>query len=240
MQYDGDLLIPRTFLVQPPHIERTFGEHLARNQIRQLACSETQKYGHVTYFWNGNRGGMFDEATEKYIEVPSDRVPFEQRPWMKAAEITDATIRALGDRDIRFARINYANGDMVGHTGNRQAAIMAVEAVDLSLARLLEAMERLQGITIVTADHGNADEMYEIDEKTKQYAKDKQTGEYMPKTAHTLNPVPLTIVDPLSRGEYELDPAVTRRRLSNIAATALALMGYHAPEGYDPSLVRFR
>jgi 2,3-bisphosphoglycerate-independent phosphoglycerate mutase len=239
MQYDGDLLIPRSFLVSPPHIEHTMGELLARNKIRQLACSETQKYGHVTYFWNGNRGGMFDEQTERYVEVPSDRIPFEQRPWMKAAEITDTTISVLSAGGFGFARINYANGDMVGHTGDRQAAIVAVEAVDLSLRRLLAAMAHLQGITIVTADHGNADEMYELNEKTKQYLTDER-GEFLPKTAHTLNPVPLTIVDSGYRGEYELDPSVTPRRLSNIAATALTLMGYRAPEGFDPSLVRLR
>ena len=126
MQYDGDLLIPGRFLVSPPSIERTMGEYLARNGVAQLACSETQKYGHVTYFWNGNRGGKFDEALETYVEIPSDLVPFEQRPWMKAAEITDATIARLESGAFPFARINYPNGDMVGHTGDHRAAVMAV------------------------------------------------------------------------------------------------------------------
>jgi len=239
MQYDGDLLIPKVFLVPPPAISHTMGEYLARGGIAQLACSETQKYGHVTYFWNGNRSGMFSEEHERYVEVPSDRVPFEQRPWMKAAEITDVTIEALASGRFRFARINYANGDMVGHTGVREAAILAVETVDLSLGRLLAAMQRLGGVTLVTADHGNADEMYEWDKKKKDFVRD-EAGRTAPKTAHTLNPVPFTIVDPLFRGEYELDPGVGQPCLSNLAATALGLMGYQPPEVFDPSLIRFR
>jgi 2,3-bisphosphoglycerate-independent phosphoglycerate mutase len=239
MQYDGDLLIPKSFLVTPPAISHTMGEYLAKNGIHQLACSETQKYGHVTYFWNGNRGGKFSEETELYIEVPSDLVPFEQRPWMKAAEITDRTIEALSSGRFRFARINYANGDMVGHTGVREAAILAVQAVDLSLGRILAAMEKLRGITLVTADHGNADEMYEWDKKKKDFVRD-DAGKPAPKTAHTLNPVPFTIVDPLFHGEYELDSSIKEPRLSNLAATALTLMGYRAPAKYDPPLIKLR
>jgi len=239
MQYDGDLLIPKAFLVSPPHIEKTMGEYLARSGICQLACSETQKYGHVTYFWNGNRGGKFDDETETYVEIRSDLVPFEQRPWMKAAEITDATIEQLRSGRFPFARINYANGDMVGHTGKLTAAILAVEAVDLSLGRLLSAMERMGGVTIVTADHGNSDEMFEVDKKKGGFKLD-EAGRPRPKTAHTLNPVPCTIVDPGFNGEYEIDPSLDKPGLSRVAATALALMGYRAPEHFDPALIRLR
>jgi len=237
MQYDGDLLIPRSFLVSPPQIERTMGEFLARNQVYQFACSETQKYGHVTYFWNGNRGGKFDDATERYVEITSDLVPFEQRPWMKAAEITDATLEALASKQYPFMRINFANGDMVGHTGDREAAILAVQSVDLCLERVLAAVRNAGGITIVTADHGNADQMYEVDKKTKAFKLDEQ-GLPCSKTAHTLNPVPMTIVD--LPPAYELDPTVESPALSNVAATALSLMGYEPPEGFDPALIRPR
>ena len=113
--------------------------------VSQLAICETQKYGHVTYFWNGNRSGMFDDGTETYIEIPSDRVPFEQRPWMKAAEITDRLIAELRTGRHRFARVNYANGDMVGHTGAFDATVLAVEAVDLQLARLAQGRRRTPG-----------------------------------------------------------------------------------------------
>jgi len=163
MEYDGDLHVPAHYLVSPPVIDRTLSEYLIHQQVRQFACSETQKFGHVTYFWNGNRSGMFDSTMETYMEVPSDLVPFEQRPWMKAAEITDATIDQLQRGTFRHGRINYANGDMVGHTGKRESAILAVQIVDLQLARLLPVVARLQGALIVTADHGNADEMYEHD-----------------------------------------------------------------------------
>ena len=110
---------------------------------------------------------MFDDGTETYIEIPSDRVPFEQRPWMKAAEITDRLIAELRTGKHQFARVNYANGDMVGHTGAFDATVLAVEAVDLQLARLREGGRGAQGILVVTADHGNADEMFQRDKKGK-------------------------------------------------------------------------
>ncbi|MGE3546963.1 MAG: 2,3-bisphosphoglycerate-independent phosphoglycerate mutase, partial [Kofleriaceae bacterium] len=163
MEYDGDLHIPAHYLVSPPEIERPMGELLAAAHVPQLAISETQKYGHVTYFWNGNRSGMFDDGTETYVEIPSDVVPFDQRPWMKAAEITDRLIAELRTGRHRFARVNYANGDMVGHTGSFDATVVAVETVDLQLARLAKVVDELQGILVVTADHGNADEMFQHD-----------------------------------------------------------------------------
>jgi 2,3-bisphosphoglycerate-independent phosphoglycerate mutase len=236
MQYDGDLMIPKRFLVEPPAIERTVGEFLARNGVRQFASSETQKYGHVTYFWNGNRGGKFDEKLETYLCVPSDRRPFDEAPWMKAAEITDAYLGELRSGQYRHMRLNYANGDMVGHTGNLRATIVAVECVDLCLERLVQATVEAKGILIVTADHGNADEMFEKDKKGN-IDRDQQ-GRPKPKTSHTLNPVPFIIFDPRFAGEYQLAD-LAAPGLSNVAATLLGLMGYEPPEGYDPSLVRF-
>lgn len=232
MQYDGDLGIPSLFLVTPPSIDRTLGEYLAKNGIGQFACSETQKFGHVTYFWNGNRGGMFDERTEQYVEIPSDLLPFEERPWMKAAEITDATIAALLAGDARHLRINYANGDMVGHTGHRDAAVLAVEAVDLSLARLLPVVERLGGAMIVTADHGNADEMFERDKAGALML--GAGGVPQAKTSHTLNEVPVHIHAP---GGLKLAPGLTAPGLANVAATVLHLLGYSPPEGYETTLL---
>ena len=134
MQYDGDALIPKKYLVNPPGIDRTVGEYLVKAGVKQLAISETQKFGHVTYFFNGNRSGKFDESLEDYIEIPSDIVPFEERPWMKAAEITDKVVEAILGGKYDFIRLNYANGDMVGHTGIPQAVEIAVETVDLCLA----------------------------------------------------------------------------------------------------------
>jgi 2,3-bisphosphoglycerate-independent phosphoglycerate mutase len=236
MEYDGDLKLPRHYLVPPPEIDRTMGEYLARNQIRQFACSETQKFGHVTYFWNGNRTGMFDPAYEEYFEVPSDRVPFEQRPWMKAAEITDATIAALNRGSFRHVRINYANGDMVGHTGNLDASVVAVEAVDLSLGRLVPLIQKLDGALIVTADHGNCDEMFEVDKKTGEFLRDEQ-GHLRKKTSHTLNAVPCYIYVP-GCPTLQLDDDLDDPGIANIAATVFQLLGYERPDGYQPSLLR--
>ncbi len=237
MQYDGDLKLPARFLVEPPAIDRTLGAHLVANGVTQLACSETQKFGHVTYFWNGNRSGYLDERTEKYVEIPSDVIGFEQRPWMKAAEITDAVLRELRTGRYRHARLNYANGDMVGHTGDREAAVTAVQVVDLCLGRLLRGIEAMGGVALVTADHGNADEMYERDKKGA-FAPDGRGG-YKPRTSHSLNAVPCLLFDPAGRtGARLAAPAGPGRPgLANVAATTMELLGYAAPEDYAPSLL---
>jgi 2,3-bisphosphoglycerate-independent phosphoglycerate mutase len=238
MRYDGDYGIPKKFLVAPPAIARTMGEYLARNGIGQLAISETQKYGHVTYFWNGNRGGMFDDHVETYVEIPSDLAPLEERPWMKAAEITDRMIDEIGSRKPRFVRVNYANGDMVGHTGHRDAAIQAVEAIDLQLARLVKLVERTSGILVVTADHGNSDEMYEHG-KGGEVVRDK-SGHPVVKTSHTLNPVPFIVFDPLRRDDEYVMAPVEGAGLANVTATCLALLGFERPDDEEPGLLQFR
>jgi 2,3-bisphosphoglycerate-independent phosphoglycerate mutase len=240
MEYDGDLHLPRHYLVQPPAIERPMGEMLAASGVTQLAISETQKYGHVTYFWNGNRSGMFDPALETYVEIPSDNLPFDQRPWMKAAEITDRLIAELRTGRHRFARVNYANGDMVGHTGSFDATVIAVECVDLQLARLADAVNKLEGILVVTADHGNADEMYQHD-KSGLVVRDQRSGIAMVKTSHTLNPVPLLLHDPSRNDVYAIDPARSKGAgIANVTATCIELLGLVPPDDLEPSLLRFR
>ncbi len=235
LEYDGDLHIPKRYLVPPPEIRNTMGEYFAGSGVTQLAISETQKYGHVTYFWNGNRSGKFDGET--WIEIPSDRVSFDERPWMKAAEITDALIAELKTGKHRTARVNYANGDMVGHTGSLRAATMAMEAVDLCLARLLPVIDELGGMAVVTADHGNADEMYEIDKKTGEPVKAKD-GSVKAKTSHTLNPVPCIFYDNVNKGKYKLADTAAPG-LANLASTTANLLGFAAPEIWHPSLIRF-
>ncbi len=236
LQYDGDLKLPKRFLVAPPAILDTMGEWFAKGGITQFACSETQKFGHVTYFWNGNRSNKFEGET--YQEVPSDVVPFEQRPWMKAAEITDAMIAALQSGRYKTLRCNFANGDMVGHTGNFRAATMAIEAVDLQLARLLPVIAAMGGVALITADHGNADEMFELDKKTKLPAQNPD-GSYKAKTAHTLNPVPLILVDSVTGGKLSLKQTPTAG-LSNIAATIANLLGLEKHAKWDESLLEIR
>ena len=183
LEYDGDLHIPSRFLVNPPEITNTMGEYLCAAGVKQAAVSETQKYGHVTYFWNGNRSGKFSEDLETYVEILSDVVPFEQRPWMKCAEITDTMIEMLRSGEYKYLRCNYPNGDMVGHTGSMEATRISVEALDLQLARLLPVIDEMGGVAIITADHGNADEMYELDKKTGA-AKRSSDGKPKAKTSH--------------------------------------------------------
>ena len=236
MEYDGDLHIPKNYLVFPPSIDKTISEYLVHNGCRQFAISETQKFGHVTYFWNGNRSGMFDANYETYQEIPSDKLQFNERPWMKAAEITDAVLDAIYSGKFDFIRLNYANGDMVGHTGILEAAIIAAETVDLCIGRLLQAIDNTGAIAIITADHGNLDEMFEKDTKTGAIKIDKKTGKPQPKTSHTLNPVPFIIYDPQYNGEYTMT-TYKDQGLANVAATICTLLGFQPPEEYFPSLV---
>ena len=223
LQYDGDSHLPENFLVQPPHITDTLTERLVEENINEYAISETQKYGHVTYFWNGNKLNKVSEELETWVEIPSDMVPFDERPWMKAAQITDNVIEALDSKEYQFLRVNYPNGDMVGHTGNLLATQISVETVDLQLARVLKAVERNNAILIVTADHGNAEEMYE---KRK-----KETDEIKPKTSHTTNPVPFTIYNAdvnFKDGEFGL---------ANIAATITDLLEVDSNPIWEESML---
>ena len=234
MQYDADKQIPKTFLVSPPVIDEVMGEYLASSGVSQLAVSETQKFGHVTYFFNGNRSGKFSESLEEYVEITSDLVPYEQRPWMKGAEITEVILESINNRNHDFIRVNYPNGDMVGHTGDLLAVEISVETVDLCLGRLIKAIEKSNGILIVTADHGNADEMYEVGNDGK--LKVDGDGNPKSKTSHTLNPVPCYIYDPAGTAKVRLVP-LESPGVSSLAATAIACLGFEPPEDYDPAIV---
>ena len=238
LEYDGDLHIPSAYLVNPPEITNTMGEYLADTGIAQLAISETQKYGHVTYFWNGNRSGKFDDESETYVEVPSDVVPFEERPWMQCALIADKLIAALEAGEYRYYRVNFPNGDMVGHTGNMLATRCSMEALDLQLGRILKVLDKLGGVALITADHGNADEMYELDKKGEvKYNKD---GTPKAKTSHTLNPVPCIIYDNFYADKYLVKEQKASFGLSDVAATTVNLLGYEAPEMWDESLIEIK
>ena len=222
LEYDGDLHIPNHYLVQPPVIKNTLTELLCANGIREYAVSETQKYGHVTYFWNGNRSGKVDESLETYEEIPSDVIPFEQAPAMKSKEITDSLIAAMESGKYDFLRCNFPNGDMVGHTGVMEAVVTAMECVDASVGRILEAADRLGYTVLVTADHGNADQMTE----TKK-------GKTSIRTAHSLNPVPFIVYDPgvehtLKEGAFGL---------ANVAPTVATLLELKAPDCWEASML---
>ena len=224
LQYDADLNIPKKYLTEPPKIRYTLTEELVNAGVNEYAISETQKFGHVTYFWNGNRSEKFDDELETYVEVQSDVIPFEQRPWMKSAEITDQFIEAIESGKYGFLRTNYPNGDMVGHTGNLEATVIGVEAVDLALARVIKAVDKVNGILLITADHGNADEMYD-----KPKADEKV---HKAKTSHTLNKVPFIV--------YGADVKLKQDDnlgLSNIAATVCDLLEIKPNEHWNESII---
>jgi len=238
MEYDGDNHKPAQYLVNPPSIDRTMGEYLTKSGVHLMAISETQKYGHVTYFFNGNRPGEFDKNLETYEEVPSDVVPFEQRPWMKCAEITDKVIDAIKSGKYDHIRLNYPNGDMVGHTGVFNAVVCSMEGMDLQLGRLKAAIEEAGGIMCITADHGNSDDMYEH-KKDGSVAKDAN-GEPKAKTSHSLNPVPGIIYDPEYKGEYDTEHLNEGLGISSWPATLMTLMGFVPPTDYDKSIINLK
>lgn len=225
LQYDGDLKIPHMFLVNPPEIKNTLTELLVNAGINEYACSETQKYGHVTYFWNGNRSEKFSEELETWEEVPSDVRSFDECPWMKATEVTDLVIDALKSGKYGFIRCNYPNGDMVGHTGNLLATEIAVETVDLCLNRVKKACDEYGAILCVTADHGNADQMLEKNKK----------GGVAPRTAHSLNPVPFIIYDKDERHELKEG---NQFGLANVAPTIAQLLGVKPFENWEESMLK--
>ncbi len=224
LEYDGDLKIPSRYLVSPPSIKNTLTEYLVSHNINEYAISETQKFGHVTYFWNGNKSEKISNELETWVEITSDLCPFNQRPWMKVGEITDTLVEAIESEKYDFLRTNYPNGDMVGHTGDYQATIIGVEAVDLALKRVMQAVDKVNGILVLTADHGNADEMYE---KSKDpNAKPK------PKTAHTLNPVPFIVYGKdveLNNGDFGL---------ANVASSVVRLLELPENSNWLPSIIK--
>ena len=237
MEYDGDLHIPSQYLVEPPEISRTMSEYLVASNVKQFSISETQKFGHVTYFFNGNKTGKFSEELETYVEIPSDVIPFEQKPAMKCVEITEKLTEAISSGDYPYIKLNFPNGDMVGHTGVYDAVIESMEAMDACIGTIKDAVEKAGGILILTADHGNADDMYEHDKKTGDVIHGAK-GKPKAKTSHSLNPVPCIIYDPDYKGDYkkELNEGLG---ISSIAALCMNLLGFEAPEDYDKSIISF-
>ena len=238
MEYDGDLHIPPKYLVSPPAIERTVSEYLAKNDISQYAISETQKFGHVTYFWNGNNSAKFSEENEEWVEIESDRIPFDQAPNMKAKEITQELEKALTSGKYKFLRVNFANGDMVGHTGSLDAAVKAVRALDEAVGHLVAIIDELEGTVIITADHGNCEQMYAVNKKTGE-AVQGAGGNFDKMTSHTLNPVPFMMRSP-DVGKFELNDKVKDPGLGNIASTLLMLLGFNKPDDYLDSIIRVK
>ena len=219
-EYNSDTHVPEHRLVEPVHITETLNQFLGKHGVSQMAVSETVKYGHITYYFNGN---SYEKASgEEFRQIDSYTEPFESRPWMKSAEITDVVLENMDK--YKFVRVNYPGGDMVGHTADMEATVVAMEAIDLSLARLAKKVDELGGCMIVVADHGNAEEL--------------QDASGQPKTSHTLNKVPLIIYDKTdNRTKYQL-AGVENPGLANIAATVAMLCGLEDyPEQWSQSLI---
>jgi len=209
-EYSTELTRFMAALFKPIPLTHILGEEVAAAGMKQLRIAETEKYAHVTYFFNGGAEKPF--AGEDRILVPSPKVKtYDEKPEMSAAEVTAKLVEAIRARKYDFVLVNYANADMVGHTGNLQAAIMAIEAVDGCLGRLEAAVKEVNGVLLVTADHGNAEQMY--DPLTRG-----------PHTAHTVGKVPAILVNaPEVRGLRD-------GRLADVAPTLLALMGLEQPK----------
>ena len=220
-EYNTDTHMPVNRLSEPVLFSETLSEVLAERGVSQLAVSETVKFGHVTYYFNGNSYAKHEG--EEFVEVESYVEPFETRPWMKSAEIADEVCQKMAG--YRFVRVNFPGGDMVGHTADIRATVMAMEAIDLALSRIAAKVDALGGALLIVADHGNAEEL--LDEFGKK------------KTAHTLNKVPFIMYDNTKNAElYELND-VAEPGLSNLAATiALMLNVTDYPETWDKALIR--
>ncbi|KAF4351970.1 hypothetical protein CsatB_003144 [Cannabis sativa] len=236
LQYDGELQLPSHYLVSPPEIDRTSGEYLTHNGVRTFACSETVKFGHVTFFWNGNRSGYFNPEMEEYVEIPSDSgITFNVKPLMKAVEIAEKARDAILSRKFQQVRVNLPNGDMVGHTGDIEATVVACKAADEAVKIILDAIEQVGGIYVVTADHGNAEDMVKRNKSGKPQL--DKNGKIQILTSHTLEPVPIAIGGPGLAPGVRFRNDVPSGGLANVAATVMNLHGFEAPSDYEPTLI---
>ncbi len=204
-RYREDLDCPVAFPEQD--VQETLAEVLAEQGLRQLHVAETEKYAHVTYFFNGGREAEWPGEVRVLVPSPRDVPSYDHKPEMSAVEVTDRFVESVGSGGFAFAVLNFANPDMVGHTGFVPAAVKAVETVDACLGRVVEAVERAGGVCLVTADHGNAEHMIEPDGS--------------PHTAHTTNPVPLVLTDTNS--------ALRDGELSDLAPTVLSILDLEKP-----------
>jgi 2,3-bisphosphoglycerate-independent phosphoglycerate mutase len=222
VEYSAELNPFLATLFAPEDLGDTFGEVVAKAGLTQLRIAETEKYAHVTFFFNGGRETVF--AGEERILIPSPKVAtYDQQPEMSALEVTDKVVAAVRSGRFDVIVLNYANADMVGHTGRLEAAIKAVETIDACLGRVAEVVENAGGTLIVTADHGNAEMM-----------RDPQTGG--PHTAHTLNPVPFVVVNPPGAAAH-----LENGSLTDVAPTMLDILGLEQPAAMTGhSLIRLQ
>jgi 2,3-bisphosphoglycerate-independent phosphoglycerate mutase len=238
VEYDQERHIPEHTLVAPVQVGNTLAEFLVKNGVSRFVISEAIKFGHVTFYFNGNKVGRFSDELEEYVNIPGKSGEVWQFPWMKSDAITDVLAEKITSGDFRSCLVNYPNGDMVGHTSNWDASIVAMEAVDLALGRLMEATDKAEGILLLTADHGNIEELYYLDENGKIILENDKPKL---KTSHTTNPVPFIFYDNTENaGKYYLKPQSEDMGLSDIAATVAMLHGLTPPDEWRESLIELK
>ncbi|MBR4419180.1 MAG: alkaline phosphatase family protein, partial [Clostridia bacterium] len=223
LQYDAEMNLPAHYLCEPPVINNTLTAWLCEHGVRQYTVTETVKFGHMTYFFNGNKSAPIDPQLETWLEIPSDKLNnlYDKAPKMQAEPITEKLIAAIESGAYDFLKCNLPNPDMVGHTGNFDAAVVACQTVDACVGRLYEVCQAHGVNLIITADHGNAEEMADPSGK--------------PKTAHTNNLVPM-IICPFGTPDVKLQDG--EYGLTNLAATVCDLMGVPTNPAFNPSMIQ--
>jgi len=254
LTYDEEQGVPRRSLVGSEPIDQPLGAVVAAAGLRRLCVAETKKYGHLTYFFNGHRAAPFDDATETYVQVDSLPGQEQDHPAMATAAVADVVVAAVRGDDGAVAPVpdllcvNLANGDMCGHTGVMDAVVAGMETIDAALRRLLVAVVAAGGVAMVTADHGNAEQMAAHGADGRPLAGDAPQG-WTPLTAHTAARVPLWVVgagvggmaiDGGARwdaGQADHDATCTGAGIGNVSAAVLHLLGLDSPDVYLPSVL---
>jgi 2,3-bisphosphoglycerate-independent phosphoglycerate mutase len=236
VKYDEDRNIPEHTLVAPVEVKNTLGEMQVNHGVRRFVISESIKFGHVTFYFNGNKVGRFSEELEEYVDIPNKVGEPDTFPWMKSDELTDILVDRIKSGRFDYCMVNYPNGDIIGHIAKMPPSIVAVEAVDIAVGRILKAVDEAGGVALITADHGNIEEELYLDENGEPVRKN---GELGPKTSHTTNPVPFIVYDNTeNRDKYELKEG--EFGLANIASTVAILNGLESSDRWNEAMIKLK
>jgi 2,3-bisphosphoglycerate-independent phosphoglycerate mutase len=235
VEYDQDRHIPKHDLVEPVSVDNVLAQFEVEHGLRRFVISESIKFGHVTFYFNGNKKGRFSDELEEYVDIPNKTAEPWQFPWMNSDDVTDVAIEKIKSGELQSVLINYPNGDIVGHEARLQSSIVAVEAVDIALGRLMRAVDEAGGVLLVTADHGNVEENEYLDMEGNPIIEDNET---VRKTSHTTNPVPFIIYDNTeNKDKWRMKEQKDDFGLANIASTIAAFHGLTAPSEWEEGLI---
>ncbi|MCL2445039.1 2,3-bisphosphoglycerate-independent phosphoglycerate mutase [Candidatus Saccharibacteria bacterium] len=239
VEYDQERKIPAHTLVEPVSVDGVLAEFEVENGLRRFVASESIKFGHVTFYYNGNKKGKFSEEMEEYVDLPNKTGEPWKSPWMRSDELTDILVEKIKSGEFQSILVNYPNGDIVGHEAMVEPSIVAMGAVDIALKRVLRAVDEAGGVAIVMSDHGNIEETFYLNEDgTPVIGED---GKPLRQTRHTANPVPFVIYDNTENaGKYRLKKEKAdggEFGLSNVAATVAMLHGLEPKSEWDESLI---